>query len=67
MQQLWLKLPRSTTSGLYISIDEKEIIIDDLVYEELEHDLSSMSQAHSLLKQYMGEFHFIELFFPEIF
>ena len=44
---------RSTTSGLYISIDEKENIINDLIYQSLS-DLSS--ESNTLLKQYMSEF-----------
>ena len=44
---------RTTTSGLYISINEKEIIIDDLIYQSL-NDLSS--QSNILLKQYMSAF-----------
>ncbi len=44
---------RSTTSGLYISIYEKENIINDLIYQSLE-DLSNESEI--LLKQYMRDF-----------
>jgi hypothetical protein len=44
---------RSTTSGLYISIQEKENIINDLIYETLS-DLSDESLL--LLKKYMGDF-----------
>ena len=44
---------RSTTSGLYISIHEKENIINDLIYQSLS-DLSS--ESNTLLKQYMSEF-----------
>jgi len=44
---------RSTTSGLYISIHEKENIINDLIYQSL-NDLSSDSNI--LLKQYMSNF-----------
>ena len=44
---------RSTTSGLYISIHEKENIINDLIYQSLS-DLSS--ESNRLLKQYMSEF-----------
>tara|TARA_Y100000590_G_scaffold194481_1_gene220966 strand:- start:1991 stop:2554 length:564 start_codon:yes stop_codon:yes gene_type:complete len=44
---------RSTTSGMYISIQEKENIIDDLVYQSL-NDLSNESKL--LLIKYMGEF-----------
>ncbi len=44
---------RSTTSGLYISIHEKENIINDLIYQSL-NDLSSDSNI--LLKQYMSQF-----------
>ena len=42
---------RSTTSGLYISIQEKENIINDLVYQSL-NDLSDQSKL--LLTKYMG-------------
>ena len=48
-----IETSRSTTSGLYISIHEKENIINDLIYQSL-NDLSSDSNI--LLKQYMGEF-----------
>ena len=44
---------RSTTSGLYISIHEKENIINYLIYQSL-NDLSSDSNI--LLKQYMSQF-----------
>ena len=44
---------RSTTSGLHISIHEKENIINDLIYQSL-NDLSS--ESNTLLKQYMSEF-----------
>jgi hypothetical protein len=44
---------RSTTSGLYISIHEKEHIINDLVYQSL-NDLSDESKL--LLMKYMGDF-----------
>ncbi len=44
---------RSTTSGLYISIQEKEHIIDDLVYQSLS-DLSYESRL--MLLKYMGDF-----------
>ena len=44
---------RSTTSGLYISIDEKENIINDLIYQSLK-DLSS--ESNILLKKHMSEF-----------
>ena len=44
---------RSTTSGLYISIQEKENIINDLVYQSLK-DLSDESKL--LLTKYMGDY-----------
>ena len=44
---------RSTTSGLYISIHEKENIINDLIYQSL-NDLSS--ESNILLKKYMSAF-----------
>ena len=44
---------RSTTSGLYISIQEKEKIINDLVYQSLS-DLSKESGLQLL--KYMGNF-----------
>ena len=44
---------RSTTSGMYISINEKENIINDLIYQSLE-DLTSESET--LLKKYMDEY-----------
>ena len=44
---------RSTTSGLYISIQEKENIINDLVYQSL-NDLSDESKL--LLTKYMGDY-----------
>ncbi len=44
---------RSTTSGLYISINEKEIIIDDLIYQSL-NDLSY--ESNILIKKYMSAF-----------
>jgi len=44
---------RSTTSGVYISIQEKENIINDLIYQSL-FDLSNDSKQ--LLIQYMGNF-----------
>ena len=44
---------RSTTSGLYISIQEKENIINDLVYQSL-NDLSSESKI--LLTKYMSNY-----------
>ena len=46
-----VEISRSTTSGLYISIQEKEKIIDDLVYQSL-NDLSDESRL--LLLKYMG-------------
>lgn len=44
---------RSTTSGLYVSINEKENIINDLIYQSL-RDLTSQSEI--LLKKYMDEY-----------
>ena len=44
---------RSTTSGLYISIQEKENIINDLIYQSL-FDISS--ESNKLLIKYMGDF-----------
>ena len=48
-----VEISRSTTSGLYISIHEKENIINDLIYQSLE-DLTSESEK--LLKKYMDEY-----------
>ena len=44
---------RSTTSGAYISLQNREKIIDDLIYQSLV-DLSL--QSHQLLKQYMSDY-----------
>ena len=44
---------RSTTSGLFISIQERETIINDLVYQGL-NDISNESKL--LLIKYMGDF-----------
>ena len=44
---------RSTTSGLFISIQERENIINDLVYQGLK-DISNESKL--LLMKYMGDF-----------
>ncbi len=44
---------RSTTSGLYISINEKENIINDLIYQGLK-DLTL--ESNILLKQYMSDY-----------
>ncbi len=44
---------RSTTSGMYISINEKDNIINDLIYQSLE-DLASESEI--LLKKYMDDY-----------
>ena len=44
---------RSTTSGLYISIQEKENIIDDLIYQSLV-DISNESKE--LLTKYMSNY-----------
>lgn len=44
---------RSTTSGIYISLQEREKIIDDLVY----HSLLDLSlESNQLLKRYMSNF-----------
>ena len=48
-----VEIKRSTTSGVYISIQEKENIINDLIYQSL-LDLSNDSKQ--LLIQYMGNF-----------
>ncbi len=44
---------RSTTSGLYISIQEKENIINDLVYQSV-RDISEESKT--LIEKYMGDY-----------
>ena len=44
---------RSTTSGLYISIQEKENIINDLIYQSLD-DISNKSK--DLIIRYMADF-----------
>ncbi len=44
---------RSTTSGMYISIQEKENIVNDLIYQSV-NDVSTESK--NLIKIYMGEF-----------
>ena len=44
---------RSTTSGVYISIQEKENIVDDLIYNSLV-DISS--ETNKLLINYMGNY-----------
>ena len=44
---------RSTTSGLYISINEKENIINDLIYQSLK-DLTL--ESNILLKKYMSDY-----------
>ncbi len=44
---------RSTTSGIYISIQEKESIIDDLIYQSL-FDISNESKE--LLTNYMSNY-----------
>ena len=44
---------RSTTSGLLISIQEREKIIDDLIYQGL-NDISN--ESNLLLIKYMGDF-----------
>lgn len=48
-----VEVSRSTTSGLYISIQEKEKIINDLIYQSLV-DLSDESKE--LILKYMSEF-----------
>ncbi|MBT4645970.1 MAG: hypothetical protein HOC10_05635, partial [Pelagibacteraceae bacterium] len=44
---------RSTTSGVYISIQNTEKVIDDLVYLSL---LDLSLESNKLLKQYMSDF-----------
>ena len=44
---------RSTTSGVYISLQGTEMIIDDLVYLGL---LDLSFETHKLLKEYMNDF-----------
>ena len=44
---------RSTTSGVYISINEKENIINDLIYQSL---LDISNESEKLLSEYMGDF-----------
>ena len=44
---------RSTTSGVYISIQDSEKIIDDLIYLSL---LDLTIESNKLLKQYMSDF-----------
>ncbi len=44
---------RSTTSGIYISIEEKENIINDLVYQSLV-DLSD--ESNDLILKFMGDY-----------
>ena len=44
---------RSTTSGMYISIEEKENIIDDLIYNSLV-DISN--ETNKLLINYMANY-----------
>ena len=48
-----VEVNRSTTSGLYISLQEREKIIDDLVYLSLV-DLSL--ESHKLIKKYMSDY-----------
>ena len=48
-----IETSRSTTSGLYISIHDRESIINELIYESL-NDLSNESNV--MLKEYMGAF-----------
>ena len=48
-----VEIRRSTTSGVYISLQEKERIIDDLIY----HSLVDLSlESHQQLQQYMSDF-----------
>ena len=44
---------RSTTSGIYISLQEREKIIGDLVYLSL---LDLSLESHKLLRKYMGDY-----------
>ena len=44
---------RSTTSGIYISIQERENIVDDLIYNSLV-DISS--ETNKLLINYMSNY-----------
>ena len=48
-----VEIQRSTTSGFYISIQETETIIDDLIYLSLV-DLTTESKR--LLIEYMGDY-----------
>ncbi len=48
-----IETSRTTTSGLYISLQEKENIINDLVYQSL-NDLSK--ESNLLLLEYMGNY-----------
>ena len=49
----FVETSRSTTSGLYISIQDKENILEDLVYQSL-NDLSKESKL--LIEKYMSEY-----------
>ena len=44
---------RSTTSGIYISIQEKENIIDDLIYNSL---VDTSNETNKLLINYMANY-----------
>ena len=44
---------RSTTSGIYISLQDRGKIIDDLIYHSL---LDLSHETHKLLKHYMSDF-----------
>ena len=44
---------RSTTSGIYISIQEKEIIIENLIYQSL---IDISDESKSLLNKYMSNY-----------
>tara|TARA_B100000965_G_C19543626_1_gene736743 strand:- start:868 stop:1437 length:570 start_codon:yes stop_codon:yes gene_type:complete len=48
-----VEVSRSTTSGVYISLEEKEIIIDDLIYQSL---LDISIETELLLTKYMADY-----------